>query len=363
VQHFIPTHNIMTNSAYPEQCRHFMERVPLFKLWMNPSIMIKSHQGQEVIQNVLISCDFNDQFGLHKVTQTYVTLLSSNLIMGFGGYWVYDLPYSKNGVLTTDTNEDGYVGNGHFYDFHDVSLTAQWFSDTFRTFAAPPQEWPKGFKKVGSGYNLKDVKFDEFGLNPAWIMTDERDAKLCFAFDLHLAAGSVRSGDEGMSIPGTGSNVKCEKFYHQAEELGVSNGVKKIIEDALRFGAIHADLDEFESNSAKGSNEMDVHKCWVGDAGPTIGGQTYASFKKKVAECSLYCGSHTNNCDNNSAFTTGEEGGSTGIVADATCDWYTIYYTQPAGGGNQVHHRRASASQRKGVFRYCDAAYTQDNTK
>jgi len=353
VQHFIPTHNIMTNSAYPEQCRHFMERVPLFKLWMNPSIMIMNQERQEVIQNVLISCDFNDQFGLHKVTQTYVILLSSNLIMGFGGYWVYDLPYSEEGVLTTS---DENQGNGHFYDYHDVSLTAQWFSDTFRTFAKPT-EWPKDFDKFNGEIN--DVKFDEFGLNPVWESSAERDAKLCFAFELHLAAGSINHiSGQSISIPGTGSDAKCAKFFHQPARITVgknlSGSVKKLIEDALRFGAIHADLDEFESGRG---DEMDVHKCWVGEAGPEINGEVLASFKKKVAECSLYCGSHTNNCRND-GFATGFDGEEFGTVEDTTCDWYTLYYTTPEGG--QVKHKNVADSQRKGVFRYCDSAYASD---
>jgi len=355
VQHFIPTHNIMTDAPYAAQCELFMQRVPLFKLWMNPSIMVSINE-QAVIQNVLISCDQNDQFGLHRVTQTYISLLSSNLIAGFGGYWIYDLPGSVDGVLTSSTHDNGFLGNGHFYDFHDVKLTAQWFSDTFRTWGAPPTGgFPKEFDRVAQGTAVSAVKFDEFGLSTTWAMTPTRDAQLCFAFNLNRG-GSSKSATGGMiAVPGEGGDTsRCFQFYHTPSAIAMSSGsaIPGLIEDALRFGAIHADLDEFASNANQ--HEMNVHECWVGDTGPTIGGNVLMSFKKAVSQCSLFCGTTPGTCSSQGY----ETGKLNGMLANNVCSWYPTYYTKQGGG--QLTFDAATQMQRLGVFNYCASSYAAD---
>jgi len=375
VQHFWPSHNIITNKADATQCNLFMQKVPLFNLWMNPY-----GYATGTAQNVLISCDKNDEFGIHDVTEIFVQMLSSQLISGFSGYWIYDVPYSEieydsnnelvKTVLCAGRNDDGelsqsdcehsgktsgrtsdnqFMGNGHFYDAHDVMLTIEWFSDAFRTWGKFPDSFPDGYP--GNTENGTPA-FDEFGIRSIWAPTTAKGMEMCFASSLNMAASYVDSDDKSITIPGSAdpSNTICNSFVFPPMKIALGD-TGGIIEDALRFGSLHADLDGYAADKCKGGDancEKFVYKCWINKSSYSFRGSYFKSFRYLLKDCSPFKG------------TDGDANGTAEDAAD--CDFLTDSNASGAGSGTYVYKncRAGGSCNRKNVFNFCDAAFEAD---
>jgi len=379
VQHFWPSHNIITNVADANQCNLFMQKVPLFNLWMNP-------YGYTIgtAQNVLISCDKNDEFGIHDVTEIFVQMLSSHLISGFSGYWIYDVPYSevvfnsdnepvktvlckgqnargevgsndceddRSGKTAGKTSDDGFMGNGHFYDSHDVTLTIEWFSDAFRTWGRFADRIPSDFPKTSN-----TPVFDEFGIRPTWAPISSKGMEMCFAFSLHMAASYVSpSTGHSITIPGSaGSNTICDQFVFMPMMIALGP-TGKIIEDALRFGSLHADLDGYAADKCKAGDsscEKFVYKCWINKATYSIEGVEFKSFRYLLKECSPFKG--TDNADNDTQSNAGKCYFLTNPAASGRSGTYVANNCEPSYLGGR------GTCNRKNVFDFCNASYSAD---
>jgi len=265
-QHFQPTHNILTNMPFYARWVDFLEMVPFFRLWDQPS----AYYGLR--QFLIFSCDTNDQFNLARLHDGYSNLVSSVLIKPFQGLWVYDVPDLLNAEL----------GHGHEYDLHDCFVTLEWMSDVFRSWAKPNSDVANsGSKRFGGSDDL-------FGYASTWNENSDSNGKMntaqmCFGHHVIIKQSSKATGT-AVSMPSSAVRL-CANMPTTPVEMSVSDDVLAYVNGALQHAHIPVDLDEYVEH--KGAT-LDVYTCFVGDSNPMKDkiGQT-TSIITQIGECAM----------------------------------------------------------------------------
>jgi len=288
VQHFMPTHNIMTNAAIQANYEKFLGRTPFFRLWENPN----SYTGSGFDLSLLISIDVDDEFGLITPTRAFGWLLmcEGSILAGFDGVWAYDNPLSAD-------------QEGHAYNYHDTVLTLQWFSEVFRSFA-----FPDGITSaVEALYTTKGAAkpdFDEFGVSSSYSLMTTMEYTTCYLFQLNVGTTGQYSGeviDRSMKTDDGGdksiaqTTAECSKANDKGKvmlypALSFSDGALstddvEFIKESNEHSGFHGDLDGYKTRHDSDA-DTDAFSCYMGVASDEYwsGGD---SFIVKVFDCNM----------------------------------------------------------------------------
>jgi hypothetical protein len=132
-QSFSPTFNTNTDAMVEEAYDHFMQLQPITAMsradaadGTSYNIIKKTTTGGLII---LISCDYDDPYGLPVQAYDMFTILSASTTESLNAV----LTDCKSATVTAD--EDGYSGGcGHCMDIRDFVVAYMWFFDIFETF-------------------------------------------------------------------------------------------------------------------------------------------------------------------------------------------------------------------------------------
>jgi len=341
VQHFLPTHNIMTGDPNVVEFQKFLGRTPFFRLWEQPTAYYDT--GGNVALSLLVSIDADDEFGLLKSTQAYAWLLicDGSILAGFDGVWAYDNPLSAD-------------EQGHAYNYHDTVLTIQWFSEVFRSFSAPT-----GLSAAIKGlYNVKgavDPSFDEFGVSSTLELMGTMEYTTCYIFQLNVGITGQASGeklDSKIHAPtrecSQANNEGKSMLYpalnmnDPANPFNMSNDEKTKIDDSNEHAGLHGDLDGYKERHQNDAGTT-VYSCYMAVAADEAwesSGTKINSFITRVFDCNMYGYAHQTNGVTSGGFSEGDA--PSGMACGFSVQ-YPINYDSKNVGPNQKPRTNAYA--------------------
>jgi len=335
VQHFIPTHNIMTNAANQVEFEKFLGRTPFFRLWESPS----SYSGYKIALSLLISVDTDDEFGLLRTTQAFAWMLvcDGSILTGFSGVWAYD-------------NPRGSANGGHVYNYHDTILTLQWFSEVFRSFSSPnglSNEIMDLYMEKGAPTPM----FDEFGMAEAYELMGQMEYTTCYLWQLNTGATGQYSGDilqSKITNPASvcsESNGLGKQMLYPAVDMNLDAADIEKVEASNEHAGLHADLESFEDRHDDGAG-TDVFSCYLATTREEVyvaSGTATDSFITKIFDCNVYGYLHGDSGTGN--FGDGQPPAGTG------CDFYGQF---PMSLGDRP---TVGASPRTEAYAECAGAF------
>jgi len=339
VQHFLPTHNIMTNDAYVDEFQKFLGRTPFFRLWEHPTAYYDT--GGNVALSLLVSIDADDEFGLLRSTQAYAWLLicDGSILAGFDGVWAYDNPHSDD-------------QQGHAYNYHDTILTIQWFSEVFRSFSAPTG-LSSTIKDLYLAKGAAEPDFDEFGVSSTLDLMATMEYTTCYIFQLNVG-GTGQLSSENMESKISAPTKECSQANDEGKSmlypsLDISSfqtaAEKEKIEESNEHAGLHGDLDGYKERH-ENTADTTVYKCYMAatsDEAWSNSGSLTDSFITRIFDCNMYGYKHQ---DNGVSFSEGDD--PQGMACGFSTE-YPIDYDAKSSGSN--------ANPRIDAYEECASAF------